>query len=948
MPYGVLGPTLGGGAVATGGARVRALLARLLLDAGRIVPLPRLIDDLYGDTPPAGAVNALQSNVSRLRRELPISYDGSGYRLDVEPGEVDVHRFTRLASSGHEALRASSYATAAELLTEALSLWRGEALADVRSAPFAPAAADLLSSRRRQAVEGRVEAELLLRPSGDAVDELRALVGQEPLREHTWALLMRALVAGGRPAEALTAFEQARRILRDELGADPSAELRAVHASVLRGSPTVPRHRLPSQLTSFVGRDDELARVSSALGTARLVTLVGAGGAGKTRLSLEAAGRFEGDACFVELAAGTGPGDVPRAMLDALGLRDGGLLGDRLAGPAAAERLVAALSTRELLLVLDNCEHVVAAVAALAGLLLTACPGLRVLATSREPLGVTGEVRVPVGGLPAEAAVRLFAERAADVLPGFTLTGDDEVAARRIVRTLDGLPLAVELAAARLPVLPVGELARRVDDRFRVLSRGSSTAAERHRTLRAVVAWSWDLLTAEERTLAARFTVFRGSAGLDAIEQLGGLGTATLDVLDGLVTKSLIERDGTRYRMLATIKAFCAEQLSARDDVLQAHAAYFLALAQDADAHLRGPEQLDWLARLDADRDNLHAALRHGSDEVALRLVAALSFYWWLRGARSEASALAQELLDRVGPEAPPGLAEEFVLTRLNAALSGDPLRAGEHPTGYLETLTHPPRQPFLLYLSAFAAGPPVEGEEELLDLHSALRSRLRADPWSEALATIGSGWIAVFRGDRAHASVEFERGLAGFGALGERWGTMLARSGLAELATLNEDHKAARPHMDEALRLAVELRSQVDLADLHRSRGDARMLSGDAAGAAEDFALSVSLSAESGAPELLASSRHGLGRLALRRGDVHEARALCLLALAECPTGWYTADGTRLTIYVTLGRVAEASGDPAEAAHWYRQVTPDIPGPDAAQAVAQAEAALAGLRTER
>lgn len=965
MPYGVLGPTLDGRSSTAGGARLRALLARLLLDAGQVVPLPRLIDDLYGDTPPAGAVNALQSNVSRLRREIPISYDGSGYRLDVDPDEVDVHRFARLATSGRAALRDSSYASAASLLSEALSLWRGEALADVRSAPFAAAAADRLSAQHRQAVEDRIEAELLLRPSGDAVDELRALVTAAPLREHTWALLMRALVAGSRPAEALTVFEEARKTLRDELGADPSAELSAVHASVLRGPVAPPRHRLPSQLTSFVGRDDELAGTARALRTARLVTLVGPGGAGKTRLSIEAAGRFTGDACFVELAA-TGPGDVLRAVLDALGVRDRGLLRDRLAGPDALERLVAALSTREMLLVLDNCEHVLTAAAGLAGQLLTACPGLRVLATSREPLGLTGEVRLPVSGLPAPAAMRLFAERAADVLPGFTLTGDDEAAVRRIVRTLDGLPLAVELAAARLPVLPVDELARRVDDRFRVLSRGSSTAAERHRTLRAVVAWSWDLLTAEERTLAARFTVFRGSGALDAIEQVCGLGASTLDVLDGLVAKSLIERDGSRYRMLSTIKAFCAEQLNPDASPLpassspgqtdpsrvpatyspgQAHASYFLALAQEADGHLRGPSQIVWLDRLDADRDNLHAALRHGSDELALRLVAALSFYWWLRGARGEASALAQELLDRVGPDAPPGLAEEHVLCRLNAALSS-PLLLGEHPGRFLKSLTRPPTQPFLLYLSAFAAGPPAEELDELLDLHGTLRTRLRDDPWSKALATIGSGWIAVFRGLREHATVEFERGLVEFTALGERWGTMLARSGLAELATLALDHRTARTHMDEALRLAAELRSHVDLADLHRSRGEARMLSGDATGAAEDFTLAISLSAECGAAELLAASRLGQARLALRRGALPEARALALTALAECPVGWYAADGTRLTIYVTLGRVAEAADNPTEAAHWYRQVTPDIPGPDAATAVAEAEAALSDLHS--
>ncbi|MBL7259882.1 ATP-binding protein [Paractinoplanes lichenicola] len=940
MPYGVLGPTLAGRSAATGGARQRALLARLLLDAGRIVPLPRLIDDVYGDDPPAGAVNAVQSGVSRLRRDIPISYDGSGYRLDVEPDEVDVHRFARLAAAGREALRRSDFAAASPLLTDALALWRGEALADVRSAPFAAEAADRLEESRRQAVEDRAEAELGLRPSGDAIDELRTLLAAAPLREHAWALLMRALVAGGRPAEALAVFEEARRTLAEELGADPSPELTAVHASVLRGG-VAAKTRLPAQLTSFVGRDDELSLAMSSLRTARLVTLLGPGGAGKTRLSLEVAGRHP-DAFLVELAA-TGPADVPRAVFDALGLRETGLRDRSSDGPDTVERLLAALSTRDVLLVLDNCEHVITAAAALAGRLLAGCPRLRVLATSREPLGLTGEARVPVSGLPADPAVRLFADRAAAVAPGFTLDASTEPAVRDIVRTVDGLPLAVELAAARLPVMGVHELARRVDDRFRVLSRGSSTAAERHRTLRAVVAWSWDLLTEQERTLAARFTVFRGGGGLDAIEHVCGLGPDTLDVLDGLVGKSLIERDGSRYRMLSTIRAFCAEQVSEPSMVVRAHVAYFRSFAQTADAHLRGPEQLEWLDRLDADRDNLHAAVRHGGVSDGLRLVAALSFYWWLRGARGEASALARELLDRVGPVAPGGLAEEYVLCTLNAGLAG-PAVPGEHPALYLAGLDRPPAQPFLLYLSAVAAGPPAEFRDNLFEVQDALIARLRASPWSEALAGIGGGWLALFDGHPERSTPEFEKALAGFRSLGERWGMMLAQSGIAEMAVIRGDHAAARAPMDEALRLAAELRSSVDLADLLRSRGDARMLTGDDDGAAADFARAMALAAECGATEMVAAARVAEGRLALRGGDAARARELCLTALAECPSGWYSADGTRLTIYLALGRVAEALGDPAEAAGWYRRVAADAGGPDEANAVAEATKALAAL----
>jgi predicted ATPase len=675
------------------------------------------------------------------------------------------------------------------------------------------------------------------------------------------------------------------------------------------------------------------------------VTLLGPGGAGKTRLAVETAGRHSGEVYFVEFAP-TGAAGVPAAVLDALGLR-GLRLSDRggAGQPGGTERLLAALASRDLLLVLDNCEHVIDAAAALTGRLLAHCPGVRVLATSREPLGLTGEVHLPVSGLPEEAAVRLFADRAADVAPGFTLTADNAAAAASICRTLDGLPLAVELAAARLPVLPAAELARRVGDRFGLLSRGSRTTAERHRTLRAVVAWSWNLLTAEERVLARRFTVFRGSAGLAALEQVCELGPATVDVLHGLVAKSLIERDGDRFRMLETIRAFCTERLDEAGEgagLTRAHGAYFLDLARTADARLRTADQLTWLARLDAERDNLHGALRAGDPATGLRLVSALSFYWWLRGLRDEAAALTADLLRAAGPQAPPGLGEEYVLAVLNAGLSSE-AGTGDHSVRYLIAARKPPAQPFLLYLSAIAAGPPVGDAAQVLDLHHLLRDRLLGDPWSNALAGIGTGWMARFFSPGAQdAEKYFTEALTGFRALGERWGMMLAYSGLADLAAWRGDHAAALAPMDQALRLAAELGSVVDIADLLRSRAEGRLLADDLPGAAADFTRVVELARQCGAPELAAAAHLGLGRLALRDGDLAEAHRLCTIALDECPAGWYTADGNRMTILVTLGRIAEQGGDPAEARRRYREVSWIGPGPEAEQALADAEAGLA------
>ncbi|MFF9111677.1 ATP-binding protein [Streptomyces sp. NPDC014805] len=583
MRFGILGPleirTGDGSPLDPGGPRPRALLTLLLLDAGRAVPADRLLDGLYGAEPPAEAANALQSQISRLRRRLAphagIEAAPAGYRLTAGPDTVDAHRFSRLAAEGRAALGAGDHTRAAALLRDALALWRGPALPDL---PGAHAERTRLQELRLTAVQDRIEADLALGGGAELVPELRALLAEHPLSERLYGQLMRALHAGGRPAEALTVFEEARRTLAEELGADPSPELAALHADLLRARPDAPaRRRLPAQLTRFVGRETELARIAASLAESRLVTLTGPGGVGKTRLALEAAaqaqeagpatpirsgagsvprgGRRAGaDVCLVELAALTDGERIPYAVLAALGVREG------LRAPAtdATDRLLAALEDREVLLVLDNCEHLVEPAARTTALLLAACPGVRVLATSRESLGITGEVLVPVPPLPEEPAVRLLLDRARAVRPDLD-GGDARVA--EICRALDGLPLAIELAAARLRTLSPGELADRLHDRFRLLARGDRAKAPRHRTLRAVVEWSWELLDEEERELASRLTVFRGGATLDAVAAVCGVPHPE-DVLASLVEKSFLEVSGGRYRMLETIRAYAAGELT--------------------------------------------------------------------------------------------------------------------------------------------------------------------------------------------------------------------------------------------------------------------------------------------------------------------------------------------------------------------------------------------------
>ncbi|MEU8017419.1 BTAD domain-containing putative transcriptional regulator [Micromonospora parva] len=935
MRFRILGPIqvllADGREVPVGGPRLRALLALLLLDAGRVVSAERLIDGLYGEQPPRGAANALQSQVSRLRQALPAAHDPvefhpAGYRLAVDPEDVDAYRFERLADAGRRALAGGDWPRAAALLSEALELWRGAALADV---PGAPAQAARLDELRLATIEDRVEADLALGADGVLIAELREFVVAHPLRERARGQLMRALAALGRPAEALAEFEDARQTLAEQLGVDPSAELAAIHLAVLRGAERrAAQPVLPGQLTTFVGREEELKRVGELLGERRLVTLTGPGGAGKTRLAIEAAGHVDEEVRFVELAGLADGADVPQAVLSALGLRDAGLRASAEAGRHPTDRLVEALAERRLLLVLDNCEHVIADAARLVARLLAACPTLRVLATSREPLGLAGEALCPLSGLTVPppgvsaldadeyAAVRLFAQRAADVAPDFTVTAANVDTVLRICRTLDGLPLAIELAAARLRALPVAEVAARLDDRFRLLSMGSRAASPRHRTLRAVVEWSWDLLGDAERRLARRLTVFAGGATLEAAERVCGLpGGEFVDALTGLVDKSFVEMSGGRYRMLETVRAFCAERLAdagEADDLRRAHTAYFLEFAWTASDHLRRAEQLHWLRLLDAERDNLHAALRRataaGDASDAAGMVAALSFYWWLRGMRGEGARLAADVLGVLGPEAPAGLGEEHTLCVYNASLGGSgPLDSLTTQRSVISSLDRPPRQPFLLYLSGISAGPPSGGSEHVNEMMRELRRLVGSDVWINALGAMGSGSAQMWSGRWDQAATALDTALDGFRQAGDRWGSMITLGVLGELAAWRDDPEAAGAHMDQAMRLAEELESTVDQADMLRTRGEIRLRAGDLGAARDDFAAALLLAQRSGAPEFVSGARLGLAQVARLRGDLGEARRFCEAALTGGLTGWYVGDATRTEIMFVLDQITEA-----------------------------------------
>ncbi|GAB2837444.1 BTAD domain-containing putative transcriptional regulator [Lentzea nigeriaca] len=876
----MLGPVLVDG-VEVAAPRQRALLAMLVLDAGRIVGHEQLISGLYAE-PPAGAANALQSQVSRLRRTVPglvIEHHPAGYRLVAEASEVDHLRCVELLEAGRAA--------------EALALWRGPALADVE-APFAVVARQRLSE---------VFINCVL--SGGTTDGLRDLLGRHPLREDVRAALMRALHRDGRQTEALEVFARGRELLADELGVDPSPALAVAHLEVLRAE--APHRGVPAQLTSFVGRDEDLRRVSKWLRDNRLVTLIGPGGAGKTRLAVEVAHREPGEVAFVDLSA---TADVARAVLDGVGVREAGLLS---AGPVSVrDRLRAALAARDVLLVVDNCEHVVDDAARVLGDILTTCPDVRVLATSREPLGITGETLSPVTALDVEAATRLFLDRAQAVKPGFH-AGHDVIA--EVCRRLDGIALAIELAAARVRSLPISEIAARLDDRFRLLSRGSRTAAPRHRTLHAVVEWSWDLLTDAERDLAARFTVFSGGASLDAVTAVC---ESDVDTLTSLADKSLVEVVGDRYRMLDTIRAFCATRASGLAD---RHARWFLARAQEAEPHLRAHEQIEWITALAADHDNLTAAITWSTAHdvtLALELVAALSTYYWCRGLRTEAAQQAEAVIRACGETAPAGREQEYALCLLIAwpVATGDQTARIGQADALLGALDGPPRYPIMTMMWGMAFGAPENDSQTWHRRHRLVGS----DPWSGALALVGDGLMARMQGDReagrdllAHGALAFER-------VGDRWGAALAHHQLGELALEAGEPEVALEAVGRAHTLLAELGATEDLAELLVVRARARLASGDAEGAAPDYDEALELATRAGSPLVRATCHLGRAGLARRNGDLDTAWAECDQAWELTPGGWYSPDEMRCQIAFERGRIAKARRDDAGAREHLRE----------------------------
>jgi predicted ATPase/DNA-binding SARP family transcriptional activator len=904
--FGVLGPlavwTDLGEPVAVPGRKVRALLAVLLVHEGRAVSADRLVADLWAaDQAPADPTAALHVRVSQLRRALA-GADGRGLVVSQPPGyalhadaRVDAARFAALVA---DALKADDPLTRADLLGEALGLWRGPALADFADEEFARPAVARWEEQRVAAVEAWAQARLELGQHAELAADLRPFVAEHPFRERLRAAHLRALYRSGRVTEALDGFHDLRTRLAEELGLDPGPELVALHRAVLAGDPAedapAPRRArsvvaLPAPVTRLIGRDEHVARVRELLATGRLVTVTGPGGVGKTSVAL-AVGRSVADShpdgvWLVDLTGWDGRGDPADPLLSVLSVPEapGG-------SQPPGERLAAALRERRTLLVLDNCEHVVEPVAGLVGGLLAAAPGLRVLATSREPLRLRGEARVDLPPLEVpdtddprrlagSPAVTLFLERAGlpDADPA-TVAGAAEVC-----RRLDGLPLALELAATRVAGLGVPELLARLDlphDRFGLLATGPRDAPARQRTLAAVIDWSWRLLSDREQAVLRRIAVFAGGCTPEAAEAVCAAGPV-LDLLTGLVDRSLVVRRDGRYRLLESVAAFCLDRLreaGEEDGARLRHADHVLALAERADPELRGRDQRAWLDRLAAESADARAAedtyRRHGQAERAVRLATALVWYRYLRGRLTEARLSLEAALDLADPAAAgtarawhAGLALRQGLVKPDAV--EDALRDHDRtadPVGRARA-------------EWFLAGGLVDlGDRPGTDalLTSSLNAfRTAGDRWGEAAVLSTRAMLAHMRDDADAVEHDARRAADLFRALGDEWGVLQATDWLIGLADLTGDPAEAARLSRVGLRSAQDLGLWADVAGRLGWLAWTSVQTGDYAAARDHGERSRRLSAEQGyrAGEVFATI--SVAFAARRAGDPDRAAEL-------------------------------------------------------------------------